>query len=74
MERLTDDEYQIADRIELALEGEPAGLTPSKAARKARTTTGTAARVLAWMVRERYAHTSGNGAWTRYHAGRERWS
>lgn len=67
----TDDcLYDVADRLVLALEAAaPAGLTPSQAARQARCTYREAADTLAWMVDEQYAHTSGNGAWTHYHAG-----
>jgi hypothetical protein len=70
---LSDEEYEIVDRISLALEAAgPAGLTPSRAARKARTDTLSAGRLLQWLVRGLYAHTSGNGCWTHYHAGRAR--
>jgi len=68
---LTDDEFEIADRLEDALEGAAStGMTPSVAARKAHTDTVTARRILDYLVRNQYAHTSGNGAWTRYHARR----
>lgn len=71
MTELTDEQYDLADRIELVLEAAPAaGLTPSAVARRVRTTTAQAALVLAWLTECRYAHTSGNGAWRRYHAGR----
>lgn len=69
---LTDEQYEIADKIERILEG-PAGkdgLPPSGVARRAKVTYDQAWTVLTWMVRHQYAHTSGNGAWTRYHAGR----
>lgn len=70
-EHLTDEHYELADRLELALEAADArGLTPSVSARKAGTDTLTARHVLDWMVEHKYAHTTGNGAWTRYHAGR----
>lgn len=68
---LTDAEWILADRIGDALEAAGAdGLTPSKAARKAGTDTLTAGRVLRYLVRHSEAHTSGNGCWTHYHAGR----
>lgn len=68
---LTDDEYEIADRLTLALEAAGSeGLTPSRAARKAGTDTLTAGRLLQWLVRGLDAHTSGRGCWTHYHAGR----
>jgi hypothetical protein len=70
-DQLTDEQYQLADRLELALEAAPpAGLTPSAAARKVGTDTVSARHVLDYLVRHRYAHTSGNGAWTHYHHGR----
>lgn len=68
---LADHEYEIADRIEDALKAADGnGLTPSTAARKAKTDLHTARRVLDYLVDHAYAHTSGNGAWTHYHAGR----
>jgi len=68
---LTAVEYEIADNIEAALdEADTSGLTASVAARKASTDTITARRILDWLVASQFAHTSGNGNWTRYHAGR----
>lgn len=68
---LTDDEFAAVDRIVATLEAaDREGLTPSKVARAAKITTSTARRLLAWMVADQYAHTTGNGAWRRYHAGR----
>lgn len=68
---LTDAEFEIADALDLALaDAGPEGLTPSRAARKARTDTRTAERLLRWLVADLSAHTSGNGCWTHYHAGR----
>ena len=72
----TDDDlsiadYALADLLEVALEAANAdGLTPSVAARKVRSDRDTTARVLAWMVANQYAHSTGNGAWRHYHAGR----
>ncbi len=64
---LTDAEFEIADRIETLLEADPArSWTPSEVARKVHTTTGDAARVLAYMKANRYVTAIGNGAWTRY--------
>jgi hypothetical protein len=72
-QELTDEQYEAADVLNEALEqADQAGLTISAAARKARITYDTAAVVLAWMVTEQYIHTSGNGAWRHYHAGRGR--
>jgi hypothetical protein len=70
---LTDEQYELADRIEAALEAAgPDGLTPSRIARKAHADYHETCDVLFWMVAHQYAHTSGNGAWTHYHAGRNR--
>lgn len=63
-------EAAIANRLEDALEAAPNGLTPSAAGRAAKVTTDVARTVLQWMVKQQYAHTDGNGAWTRYFAGR----
>lgn len=71
LEEMTDQQFEIADRIDLALESAGRdGLTPSLAARKARATTAEASVILRWLVSQQMAHTSGNGAWTRYHKGR----
>lgn len=70
MSDLDDAGYALADRLEAVLEQAADGVTPSAAARKAATTTNEVRVVLDWMVRNQYAHTSGNGAWTRYYAGR----
>ena len=68
---LTDAECEIADRLETALEAAGQdGLTPSAAGRQAKVSTDEARRILQVMVTSQYAHTSGNGAWTRYYAGR----
>ena len=68
---LTDAQYEIADKIEIALEAADArGLTPSALARKVKIPTAQIYAVLNWMVNGRYIHTSGNRSWTRYHAGR----
>jgi response regulator of citrate/malate metabolism len=70
---LADDDFEIADRIEAALDtAGPEGLTPSRAARKAKTDTVTARRVLEYLVDHAYAHTTGNGCWAHYHAGSAR--
>jgi hypothetical protein len=65
--------WDLAERITLALEGADArGLTRSLAGRLAGCGTVEAGVVLDHLVATREAHTSGNGAWTRYHAGRAR--
>ena len=67
---LSDEQYELADQLEVALEAAgPAGLTPSQAARKVHATTDAAAVVLGWMVANFFVHTSGHGAWTHYHHG-----
>lgn len=66
---LTDAEFDIADLVEALFEADPTrSWTPSEVARKVRTTTTTAARVLAYMLANRYITAAGNGAWTRYAA------
>lgn len=75
LDALTDDEWAAMNRLTLALEDATGGLSPSTAARNAKIRradgkpdTATAARLLALMAAARLALTSGNGAWTRYHA------
>lgn len=68
---LTDEEYATVDRVEAVLDAAgPDGLTPSATARRAGISATDAGRLLRWMCAGRFAHTSGNGAWTRYHPGR----
>lgn len=68
---LTDEQYELADRVELALRAaDKGGMTPSAIAKKTRADYFKVTTVLAWMVARQYVHTSGNGARTRYHAGR----
>lgn len=70
---MSDAEWDIADRLSDALEAADArGLTRSVAGRKARTDTTTAGDILDKLVAMSMVHTAGNGAWTRYHAGRGR--
>lgn len=69
LDALTDDEWALTDRLGAALESAgPAGLTPSQAARKARCSTAEAGQLLPLMAAARLALTSGNGAWTHFHA------
>ena len=71
MDTLTDADFDLADRLVTALEAAPAdGLSPSKAGRAAKAATEDSRRVLEWMAAHQYCHTRGNGAWTRYRAGR----
>lgn len=66
-------DYELCDRIIEALEAAgPEGLTTSQVRRKTKATTSAAMKALDWMVAQQYIHTSGNGAWTHYHAGRRR--
>ena len=69
----TDYEWDLLDRLTAALEAAPdRGLTQSVAGRQVGASTDDAKRLLGWLVAQQNAHTSGNGAWTRYHAGRAR--
>lgn len=45
------------------------GITPSVAGRKVKVSTNEARAGLEWLVENRFAHTVGNGAWTRYRYG-----
>jgi hypothetical protein len=68
---LTHDQYLLADRIiEVVEVANSDGYTPSVIARKAKAEYRQVREVLDWLVEYRYVHTSGNGAWTHYHAGR----
>lgn len=68
---LTDEQYELADRVEVALRAaDKGGMTPSAIAKKTRADYFKVTTVLAWMVAHQYVHTSGNGARTHYHAGR----
>lgn len=67
MYELTDDQYSVADAIEIILNAHSAKTwTPSMIARKARVDTETARTVLVWMAAHRYAIAQGRGAWARY--------
>lgn len=71
LDELTGTQWEIADSVEDALKAAGRdGLTPSLTARKVRASYSDAIAVLRYLVRHHYAHTSGNGARTRYHAGR----
>lgn len=69
---LPDDLYEVADRIEDALDAaaERGGITPSAAGRAAKVNTHTAGQILRWMVARQYAHTDDRGAWSRFYPGR----
>jgi hypothetical protein len=65
----TDAAYAAADALVAAVEAAGfEGITPSRAARKAKVTTWQAQVLLRWLVSERMVTAAGNGAWTRYHA------
>lgn len=68
---LTDEQYALADRIERVLRAGPGrGLTASFIAKDIRADLSEVTAVLAYLVERQYAHTSGNGEETCYHAGR----
>lgn len=67
MEATTETEApELADRLAPVLTANPAGLTPSAAARKAKMTTGEASQGLRWMAANDFCRTTGTGAWTKY--------
>ena len=69
----TDREYRLMDEIETSgLLEAPKGATPSAVAKRIRTDTVEAKRLLAYLVTQQMAYAVGNGSWTRYHAGRAR--
>lgn len=65
---LTDEQYDLADRIEGLLRTKPPEVTwtPSDIARRLHVDTTTARTVLSWMARRLYVRTYGNGARMRY--------
>lgn len=65
---LTNDQYDLADRIEglLRTKAPEVTWTPSAIARRLGVDTTAAAAVLPWMARHLYVRTHGNGARTRY--------
>ena len=68
---LTADQWEIADRISVAIEAEPEKLwTVSALARKIKATHGQVWPVLAWMEENVFVIGSGNGAWRKYRARR----
>lgn len=71
-DELTDEQFQLADRIDLVLENAGNGLTISAIAKRARGDYHDVADVLAYLLKHEYAHTSGNGSWAHYHRGRAR--
>ena len=69
----TEREWAYLDRLVEVLEAAPdRGVTPSRAGVALGVPPADAKRLLGWLVGQQNAHTSGNGAWTRYHAGRAR--
>jgi hypothetical protein len=67
-DELTEEQYSIADAIELAMETKPLGhgWTPSEIAGKAKLPTHKVRPVLLWMVRHVYVATDDPGAWSHY--------
>lgn len=66
---LTEAQYDVADRIELAMEADPdTTWTPSALARKVRADYDDVVTVLRWLVAGQYGVTTcgKGGAWTRY--------
>lgn len=61
----TEADWEIAERF--TPEVLAGGVSPSAAARRARTTTPTARRILGALAADRLVRTSGNGAWTHFH-------
>jgi hypothetical protein len=68
-DEMTDEMYEIADKLELAMETRPVGYgwTPSEVGRKAGIPTHKARPVLAWMVRNVYVTSDDRGAWSHYY-------
>ena len=68
---LTDDQYDIADRIELWLEARPGKLhNRSTIARGVKAELFEVERILHWMDRTRMVVADGNGCWRKYAARR----
>lgn len=67
---LTDEQFEIADRIVLVLEAAPADkrwMNPSTIARKAKVAPSHKVYpVLEWMDANVYIQGSGNGCWRKY--------
>ena len=64
-----DELYEIADKIELAIETKPMGhgWTPSEVGRKAKVPTHKVRPVLIWMVQHVFIETDDRGAWSHYY-------
>jgi|HubBroStandDraft_6_1064221.scaffolds.fasta_scaffold86436_6 hypothetical protein len=64
-----DELYEIADKIELAMETKPMGhgWTPSELGRKAKVPTHKAHIVLGWMVEHVFVQIDDRGAWSHYY-------
>jgi DNA-binding IclR family transcriptional regulator len=63
---LNEQEFEIADKIEIFLKSAPYWMTPSNIARHVKTDTQTARTVLAYMAERRYILADGNGSRVRY--------
>lgn len=67
---LTDEGYEIADRIDLWLEKHPGLHNRSRIARGAKCESYQAAHILDWMESRTMVAADGNGAWRKYGARR----
>ncbi|ASR85087.1 hypothetical protein SEA_PHELPSODU_79 [Mycobacterium phage PhelpsODU] len=65
---LTDEGYEVADRIVPWLESHPGLHNPSRVARGAKCSTVEAQHVLSWLDRHVMVFADGNGCWRKYAA------
>jgi hypothetical protein len=66
-DELTDEQYEIADRIELWLEAHPGKLyNRSTIARGVKAGHAEVTTILAWLDRNRMVVADGNGCWRKY--------
>ncbi|AEK09886.1 hypothetical protein FGG30_gp076 [Mycobacterium phage Pixie] len=65
---LTDEGFEIADRIDLWLEAHPGFHNASKIARGAKCSTTEAHAVLGWLLDQVMVKAAGNGCWINYSA------
>ena len=68
---LTDEQYDVADRIGRLLEANPARLwTPSALGRRTKASKGDVLAALRWMELHVFLVGVGNGSWRKYRARR----
>jgi hypothetical protein len=66
-DELTDEQYEIADRIDLWLEAHPGKLyNRSTIARAAKASHAEVSYILNWLDRSRMVVADGNGCWRKY--------